>query len=251
MTYSHSAKITFSLDPGRVLVTLVLAVLTLGVLYGVTKKWEPVFGPDLVRLFDMNAEANLPTWFNAALWLGAALLAFAVYRAHRDHGYAHAGYWLGMVPLLVFLSADEAGMIHEQIGGVLQGLFGGVDSQHLTYPSVLFGLGLLLVVAGLYSRLAIRLSRQILGLFCLSVAVFVSGAAIVESFGALLQSGRIDQFPFGLSWSRMILIEEGLEMIGVALLIYAFLRVLALGHAPYRVQAAVPAGVTEFRGRRA
>ena len=69
---------------------------------------------------------------------------------------------------------------------------------------------------------------------CLAACVFLLGATGVESVGGAVEMGALGEIPFGLSWGRLIAIEEFLEMLGVILLIRTLLLILASEQSPYR-----------------
>ena len=74
----------------------------------------------LSRLFDLNAEANLPTWYASAqlLLVGLLLGVFARARADRRRPAASAGLVVAAA-LFVGMSADEVACLHENVGGKL------------------------------------------------------------------------------------------------------------------------------------
>ena len=190
--------------------------------------------PDLFRFVNLTEEANLPTWFSALLWQVAALLAFFIANRHRTGGWPHRAYWIGMVPLFLFLSLDEAGKVHEAIGDVIGARIEMTGGLRFTYAWVLFGLSLVALVGLAYLRLLLKLRRSLAGLFILSAALFLTGAVVIESISASAHLGSIDRLPFGQTFARMIAWEETLEMLGAILLIHTLLRVLALDAPPYR-----------------
>jgi len=190
--------------------------------------------PDLFRFIDLSEEANLPTWFSALLWQVAALLAFFIANRHRTGGWPYRAYWIGMVPLFLFLSLDEAGKVHEAIGDVIGRNSESTGWREYTYSWVLFGMALVTLVGLAYMRLLVKLRRPFAVLLILSAAIFLLGAVVVESISASAHKGSIDRLPFGQTWARMIAWEETLEMLGAILLIHTLLRILALDAAPYR-----------------
>jgi hypothetical protein len=201
--------------------------------------YPDLVNPDLFRFFDLNKEANLPTWFSALLWQIAALLAFCVAQWHRARGYPHTAYWLGMIPLFLFLSLDEAAKVHETIGDMIGRKVEMTGALRFTYAWVLFGLTLVALVGLAYARLLILLRRRFALLLVMSAVLFLLGAVIVESIGAAVEGGSIERFPFGQTWPRMIAYEETLEMLGAILLIHTLLGILALKTSPYRARGMV------------
>ncbi len=72
--------------------------------------------------FNINGEANIPTWYSTALLLLVAQAAFGVHLLRRQAGQALAPglvhvlgryFWLGFGLVYVFFSLDEAALVHE------------------------------------------------------------------------------------------------------------------------------------------
>ncbi len=220
-------------------IALGLAVLYLGV-RRIDHHYPDLVRPEFLSFVNLTGEANLPTWFSALLWQIAALLAFSIAQAHREKNLPNVGYWIGMVPLFLFLSLDEAAMIHENVGDMIARRAELPDVFNYTFAWVLFGVGLVAVVGLIYLRFLLRLQRALAVLFVASAAIFVFASVGVESVSASVWNGKLDQFPFGLTWGRMVVLEETLEKLGVILLLYTLLRVLALEASPYAEPSARP-----------
>jgi hypothetical protein len=67
-----------------------------------------------VRLFDLDREANIPTWYQSALLLLCCALSAAIGRL-SNFGAGVRGRWLLMAALFLCLSIDEAAVIHEML----------------------------------------------------------------------------------------------------------------------------------------
>ena len=69
----------------------------------------------------------------------------------------------------------------------------------------------------------------------LAAGIFVSGAVGVEMMGAAYDyAGQVPgTFPLGLNWRRANALEEGLEMLGVILLIHVMLRFATDAGSPF------------------
>jgi hypothetical protein len=74
---------------------------------------EHVFGREnllgLVSLVKMDAEANLPTWFNSVLLLCCAGLALLIGSIKRQELDRYGWHWLGFSAVLLLLPIDDAG----------------------------------------------------------------------------------------------------------------------------------------------
>jgi hypothetical protein len=180
---------------------------------------DHVFG--LVRLFDLDAEANLPTWFSSASMLAAACLAWMIASARRGAGGRDRRYWLGIAAMFVYLSADEGARIHEMLSFVKRA---DMLPALLYYSWVLFGIVAVLLVGAIYLRFVLRLAPAIRLLFVLSAALFVGGSLgleMVEAQYAAQYGTRTVTYAF------LAVVEEVMEMCGLSLFVYALARQLA------------------------
>jgi hypothetical protein len=78
----------------------------------------PALDEDVVGLFSLSYEGNLPTWYSSALLLACAITLAAIAPS------AAAGqgrYWGLLSALFGYLSIDEAVGLHEQLDVVVHG----------------------------------------------------------------------------------------------------------------------------------
>jgi hypothetical protein len=66
------------------------------------------------RLFHLGREASLPSWFSAVLLLTAGVLLAVIAGVKRRQADAFRRYWAALSWIFVYLSADEAAVLHEQ-----------------------------------------------------------------------------------------------------------------------------------------
>jgi hypothetical protein len=230
LSYPLASRPTFRL---LLAITLGLAlahgatlVLTFGLGY------DQLFG--MRRMFNLNEEQNLPTFFSALLLLGcAALLAILAAAARReDRSRRDAWYWGGLAALFLFLSVDEAASIHELFIRPVNAAAGTSDLLHLDWVVPYVGAGA--IVALLYARFLMRLPRVIGFRIVAAGTIFVAGAAGIELIGsAVLRDNDYDHGT--LPMKLLFLVEETLEMLGVAYFLAALLRYVELGGSPLRV----------------
>lgn len=179
--------------------------------------------PVLERLVDVNGELNIPTAWNASLFLPPAGIAVVI--AGLTRGGAARWGWLACAGVVALMGVDEAFRIHERIftpaGRIL--LQAGLPAT--TYTWVLPGA----LAAGLGALVALRalrrLPRDVRSLLTAALVVYAGGA-----LGAEGVSGAVDR-QIGLGWQYVLVtsVEEALEMIGVTLATVAFLRMLRVG----------------------
>ncbi len=174
-------------------------------------RWEEL--PWLLRqLFDVDVEQNLPTWYSAAaLLLASALLLLLAgqKRSERDPWFLH---WYGLSLGFALLSLDEVAGLHETLNSI-------VDYSWAIPGGIAAGL------CGLaYARFLLHLPLRTRCLFLIAGAAFVAGALGVEMGTDWYDDADLlNTLPYNL-WTA---VEEGLEMAGVVLFIYALLAYMS------------------------
>ena len=209
----------FELPPAKRISDVLFAIVLMLVALSITGQCSKyVWGhPKLmgfVPLFYLDYESTVPTWYSSvALGLAAALLsliAIAMYQT-RDPYRLH---WATLAGLLAFLSLDEIAMFHEMPIDPMREAFGA--GGLLYYAWVIPGSVAVCVVAGLYLRFFLHLSRRTQAWFALAAGCFVAGAIGVE----MLSGWQADRFgEETLTYALIITVEEFLEMTGVVILI--------------------------------
>lgn len=171
-----------------------------------------------VPLFDVDQEANIPSFVSALAWLWAAVLATAIGLAAKSTGDADSNRWLGLGLVFSFLSLDECVSIHERMTKPTWRIVHGGDILYgvawvLPYALVFVPIGLA------YLRFWLRLPVRTRVLTALAAAVFLGGAVGVETLGGwyFVTHGRTTDVVYAL----LCLWEESFEMAGVTLLIHA------------------------------
>jgi hypothetical protein len=234
-----------TIDPRRVLLALSVCVATLLGCYVVTvavrllttHHW--LFG--LVRLFDLDAEANVPTFFSVLQLAVAAFLLGIIGRQARQRADRFARHWLGLGAIFLFLSVDELAQMHELLGPPNHELLGPHSNSHMQPDGLLYYVmyygwvipyGLLAIaVAATYLRFLMHLPTRIRRLMILSALIYIGGAAGLEMYGGYLEArGAILEARFGpdrvranLPYLTEVFFEEGMEMFGITLFIYTLL----------------------------
>ncbi|TFH41089.1 MAG: hypothetical protein E4H01_15480, partial [Lysobacterales bacterium] len=76
------------------------------------------FGHDHIRgfarLFKLDAEMNVPTWFSTVQLFLASMLAFMIYLDRRLDGTRYVAHWSGLGFIMLYISLDEAISLHEK-----------------------------------------------------------------------------------------------------------------------------------------
>lgn len=226
-------KLTVTLHPARVtsfLLKIVLTLLVCGCISSFVRtilRYNTVLG--FVPLFDLNGEANIPSVYSAlAIWFSASLLWYIFMRKKRE-GNKQAICWRGLSFVFIFLGMDELTQIHEKLktGQQFLSKFINLPESYL-YWTVFYGVALLVFSIWIF-RFYWQLPRATRIRFTIAGITYIAGALGMEIVG-----GYYERFVLGspydtsvglpaLGMGGLILVEEGLEMIGIVLFIRAIL----------------------------
>lgn len=180
------------------------------------------------RVIDIDYENTIPAWYSSvALLLCSVLLAMVALtkRQQRDRFKKH---WAGLSAIFLLFSIDEAASLHELLIEPVRNLLKA--DGYFYFAWVIPGIAFVLLVTGLYWKFLANLPVKTRNLFVLAGAIFVGGAIGVEMLGGnYLQenAANISYENFagwrGMGVALILTLEEALEMIGVAIFVYALL----------------------------
>ena len=156
-----------------------------------------------VAMFDLDEEESFGTWFNSGILMMAAVLMIHQARILRDQGPWYV-WWLVLGIGFGFMSVDEVVGMHEFMNTMMGNT-----------PWTLVGFLILLSVALAYLPFLWHHRGRTGRLFLLAGAIYGGGAVGVEHF--------TDDDVNSLHYNMWTALEEGMEMLGVILLIYAVL----------------------------
>lgn len=212
---------------------LAIAILLLLSLAGQIAKYRfglPT-GFGLIRLFYVDEENNLPTWYQSIAYLFAAvLLALIAVPLWRQRA-TFARHWAALAAIFLCLSLDEMGSLHESTMEPMQRLI-GVPVGAWAPTWVILGLLAVAVLGLAYLRfffvhLAVRERVQV----GLAATLLVGGAIGVEMANAAIDLGPQMTRKQTLTYVIMSHVEEALEMLGLAVFIDFLLGRLRRGPA--------------------
>jgi len=171
-----------------------------------------------VLLVSVNAESNIPTWFSIVLLAAGSGLAWIVRRADRTRGAGAPAPWGWIAALLAFLSLDECAGLHEAVGRNLVGL---IEAEGVLYFRwVVVGAPVALAAVLVLAWLERGLPRSDRIRLATAFTIYFGGAVILEAIGGVLAD---DHGRRSLAAMASIHAEEGMEMLGAALIVRALL----------------------------
>jgi hypothetical protein len=181
----------------------------------------------IIDKFDLDLEKNnLPTWYQSStILLGACLLAVIAF-VKKNKQERDVRYWAFLSLTFLFLSADEAVSIHEQMTMPLRN---GFDLHGFLFLSWVIPAGIaVFILFAAYFKFLFRLPSATRWLLIAAGFVYLSGALGIEMInGNHLEANHfiatnpeivgVTRFDYAL----LTALEEFLEMSGIAIFIYA------------------------------
>ncbi|MCL6285279.1 hypothetical protein M3P21_17255 [Ruegeria sp. 2012CJ41-6] len=165
--------------------------------------------PKILQEFNLGQENNLAAWFSGALLAVIALHAMDGHTLFRSVAPRVARAWVLIASVLLFLSADEIGSLHERLSGIGRSM--GVGSWGLLLP-----LGAVLAIVLLWAMATLWRAG----------GAQRKQALILMAGFALLGSVAVQEFlEHALTWdsahasAARIAIEEGSELLGMLILL--------------------------------
>jgi hypothetical protein len=207
----------YKLSPTRVGLRLTAAVGLLVVMHVLAM--QIIFNPEWsisnklgleywhLSIFDLDEEESFGTWFSSGILLIAGQLLWAKSRQLRTAGEPFARWWWVLGLAFHFLSIDEVVAMHELLNSLL---------EETTWT--VYGFAVLVGLALAYLPFLWHYRGRTAAWFIAAGAVYGGGAVGVEA----LTDAEVNSLHYNM-WTTL---EEGMEMMGVVLLIYFLLTVL-------------------------
>lgn len=183
----------------------------------------------------LDREQNIPSYVSTVALFVCAALMFVIARVLGRRQAKESAYWWVLGAVFLGLSFDETAGVHEGLSGSASS---AADSAGLLSLASLgwVSLGLLFVTvfAVVFFRFWLRLTPRIRLLMALAAALYLGGTLGMEIIGADVSPvyGFDD-----LRYKLVSTVEETLEFLGTAVLLYALLSYLKLilGHLDLRL----------------
>lgn len=202
---------------------VVLLGIDIVILFG---SWVRFYIPRTERLLHLNGEANIPAWFSGLQITLICLPTLA--RGLQLRQWDRSSHWriyIFMAAGFLFLATDEIVQIHEPLGHALhlemvdRG-YELLDARHRgLIPAVIYGVIGLAVLIPLRRDVRALLSERVgsMGLI-VGLAVYATGGVLVDVFAPPFENFYLRE--------AAVMLEEGLEMVGMSILLVTFLSKL-------------------------
>lgn len=193
-------------------------------------------------LFGLNVESNIPTWYSSMqlLLIGLSLLVLTTWLFGSDGRVARLRRFFAVGGFVfVYLSADEAGRVHEQFSAILQSwhwlrmtearLIPAFSKQAARYGGGALWIPVFALIGVAFLvwmwpqiRLALRLWGREARRMAIGFGVMILGAVVVEGLGTLIPKTA------SLARAAEVGLEEGLEMLGATLILSGVVSIIAV-----------------------
>lgn len=178
-----------------------------------------------IRLFYVDFERNVPTFFAVVLLLGASVLLGIITCSRRRASKPDWVPWAVLCAGFFVMALDEAAAVHERLVDPLRGLLGDGPYGVFYYAWVVPAIGLVVLLGVYFIPFLARLPRETRAQFLIAATLFVGGAVGIELAGGAFAEWRGTG---NLGYALIVNVEEGLEMAGSVVFIHALLRFMAV-----------------------
>jgi hypothetical protein len=181
--------------------------------------WHEFLMDLLMSAFYLDAEGNIPSYWNALLlFIPSVLLGiigawkYSIKDKFRFH-------WFGLAFIFLLLSFDEAAVLHERLIKPMRAIAGAQGLFYFTW--VIPGLIGVALFGLLYLIFFLHLDKKFKILFLLSLGVYIGGVIGGEMLSGYF-AANLGQKNF--TYAVITSLEESIEMIGCSLIIYSLLE---------------------------
>ena len=181
----------------------------------------------LIPLFDVDVEGNIPTFFAVCLALSCAMLFAIIGLEARGRASRDARYWFLLAAGFLFVGYDEAFQVHERMTlparAMMQFITGHTELGLLYYSWVVPGMIGLVLVGLFFLKFLLRIPVLTRRRMLAAGGLFVGGCIGMELIGGKL----MEAYGPSLAFKIAVMVEEGLEMAGLATLVHALVSHIA------------------------
>jgi hypothetical protein len=177
-----------------------------------------------LKIVYVDSERNIPTFFSQLLLLAAALLLAVITWLKKTEKAPHVAQWGALSFGFLLMAADEAFFIHDKLIKPVGEMIGKGNLGFFYFAWVIPGIILVLMLIPLFLKFLLRLPPKTRLSFLIAFIIYIGGAIGFEMIG-----GRYAEFHGykNLTYRIITTVEEGLEMTGVIIFIWALLVYIA------------------------
>lgn len=201
---------------GSIIILLILASMATSVFI---LKLDHNFVHGFVPKFNLDMEANVPTYFSSILLLISSALLGIIANIKKKERDLYSLHWLILSVIFLLMSADEVASVHELFTEPIRDALG--LSGFLYYSWVVGGMIFILLFAIFYFKFLFSLPSRAKYQFSIAAVCYIGGAIGMEFLGGFY----VDAFGGkNMVYATIMTFEESMEMIGILIFIDALLR---------------------------
>ena len=225
----HSNRVHLSLRPNSIAfflsaiaVFLILAsIIGQSIAYLNNYEQLSLFAQQLIRIFELGSEHNIPTHFSALLILFSALLLFFIFFVETTKNSWSKTYWLILAGGFFFMAADETYQVHEKLIDPVQHLLPGTSFGIFYFAWVIPYFIIVLTIAVFFARFLMKIPSKTKNRFLIAAAIYLGGAIGIELIGGYyFELHGSDNFTYNMIQT----VEESMEITGLIVFIWALLK---------------------------
>jgi hypothetical protein len=185
---------------------------------------------NIIRLFNMDYENNIPTFISTANLLIASLLLgiIAILKNHKEDSFSL--HWKILSVLFFCFAVDEESSIHEIFIMPLRQFFHAQGIFYFTWTII--GIISVAIFAACYAKFFFHLTKRFRTLFAGAAICYLSGAIgleLLDGWYAATYGAK------NLAYNLLTTAEESMEMVGVIWLIYGLLNYISINFYDVRI----------------
>jgi hypothetical protein len=186
-----------------------------------------------VPLFHVDTERNIPTFFSVFLLLFSSLILATITIHSKNEKALHTSSWIILLFGFTFMAYDEAFQVHEKLIEPVRSLL-NTDSLGVFYFSwVIPGIAIVAFLTLFFLKFLLHFPTTERFRILAAAALYIGGAIGMELIGGNYAESNNTQ---NLTYSMITAIEEGLEMTGLIVFIWALLKHCADNHKEINIQ---------------
>ncbi len=181
--------------------------------------WHEFILDQLMKSFYLDAEGNIVTFINALLLFIPSLILMAISIWKTSVKDKFRFHWIGLALIFLFLSIDEAAVIHENMIKPMRAIVGAEGFFYFAW--IIPGIIIVAAFGLLYFMFFLHLENKFKILFMLSLGVYISGVIGGEMISGYYAANLgLKNYTYAVVAS----LEESIEYIGCSLIIYSLLK---------------------------
>ncbi|NEP07848.1 MAG: hypothetical protein F6K25_18830 [Okeania sp. SIO2G4] len=174
------------------------------------------------RLFNLDREMNIPTWYSALMLISCGLIIRGIFAIKKSQSERFWRKWQILSIIFFLLALDEVASIHEIL--IIDDLADTLNLPSLWHSVwVIPGTVLVVIFIWKYWKFILYLPNQLRRYFLIAISLYVGGALGMEMVGSYYDGIDGQQ---NLVYAMLATVEEVMEMMGCVVFIYGLLTYL-------------------------